>query len=243
MTDTKEIISPDQEGKEVKQEEVVEVKNDKSTEGSVEAEMAKSNPKEDTPKQETVPLHTYLEVKNDLKELKREIKEARTSDKHETALAGVKDIAAKYPDVSEDFIADILSSATSAAQSELDKRVTPMIERQEAEQKQAQFDKAFDKLYDKALKDNPDLPKSIDKNLVKTLALTPQYRNVPLGDILETMYGGTVDGSESSETKARASADRIEDIVNFDKITKDQKDAIMADPKVRQKYFDYLDTK
>lgn len=233
MTDAKEIIS----------EEVVE--EEKVVEGTVEAELqeeVKEEEEKPKPVPETVPLSTYLELKSDLKELKREVKESKSSEKQATALAGVEDISKKYPDVDQDFIADILASATTAAQSKVDEKYTPILEKQENERKKVAFDSAFNKLYSKTIDENPDLPKDIDKELVKTLALTPQYRNVPLKDILSKMYGTTVESKESSETDARSASDRVEDMVSFDKITAEQRSTIMDDPKLRKKYFDWADT-
>jgi len=217
-----------------------EVKEVAPLEGTVEAEVAKVAP-EPKKQQETVPLAVYLALKDDVKELKREMKEAKSSQKQTVEVVGVRDLADKYPDVSKEFIADILSSATTLAQTEVDRKYTPLIEKQETERKQQVFEQAFNSLFEKTLQDNPDLPKNIDKELVKELAVTAKYRNVPLVDILTKMYG-SVEGRTSSETSTRASSDRVEDIVSFDNITPGQKEAIMADSKVRQKYFDYLDT-
>jgi len=236
----KEIIAP----KEEEKKEEVKADEPKPTEGTMEAELAKEAPTE-APKvkeAETVPLATFLDVKRDLKELKREIRDAKSSDRQETALSGVQEIANKYPDVNQDFIADILKSATANAQSKVEEKYSPIFAKQDADRKQVAFDKAFDKLYDKTLEENPNLPTTVDKKLLKTLALTPNYRNVPLADIIGQMGGVTNDGSSSSENEVRASSDRVDDLVSFDKITPDQKKAIMSDEKVRTKYFDWLDT-
>ena len=136
----------------------------------------------------------------------------------------------------------MLSSATKEAQKKIEEKYTPIIEKQENEKKQLAFNVAFDNLFDKTLQDNPDLPKTIDKDLVKELALTPKYRNVPLADILVKMYGNSNSGKSSSENDQRSAADRVEDIVSFDKITSEQKTRIMADEKARKEYFNWLDT-
>ena len=198
----------------------------------------------DTPKKnspETVPLAVYLELKDDLKSLKQEIKDSKES-KHKTvAVAGLDELTKKYPDVSESFIVDMLNSATSEATRKIEEKYSPIIERQENEKKQAAFDKAFDNIYNKALQDNPDLPKTIDKELIKELTSTPKYRNIPVADILVKMYGVAQAGKPSSEDEARTGADKVDDVVDFSKITKDQKTAVMADANARTKYFAWLD--
>lgn len=241
MAEEKEIITQDVEDKQVKEE--VE-KKEETVEGTMETQLAEENVEEiqSKPAQETVPLSVYLGLKDDVKTLKKDIKEAKASSKSAIVTTGVEDLSKKYPDVDENFIQDILQSATSKAQSEIDKKYSPIIEKQESERKQVAFDTAFDNLYSKTLQDNPDLPKSIDKELIKDLAITPKYRNVPLSKIISKMYGNVEnEGSSSSENEMRSSADKVEDIVDFDKITPEQRKLVMADPKARQKFFDALD--
>lgn len=211
-------------------------------EGTVEAEVVKVEPQVPPEhKAETVPLKVYLELKDDLKALKQEVKQAQNSEKSKVEVEGVADLALKYPDVNQEFIKDLLSSATNSATKKIEERYTSVIEKQEEERKQAAFDKAFDNLFDKTLAENPELPKTIDKALIKDLALTPKYRNTPLSEILLKMYPVVSEGKASSENDMRSASDRVDDVVSFDKITPDQKKAIMADPTVRQKYFDWLD--
>lgn len=207
-------------------------------EGTVDAELNGVAPVEK--KADTVPLAVYLELKEDLKSLKHEMKESKGSDTKVVA-QGVKELAQKYPDVNEDFIKDMLSSATQEATKKIEEKYSPIIERQDMEKKKVAFDVAFDKLFDKTMTDNPELPKTIDKELIKELASTPKYRNTPLAEILTKMYGEKM-GKSSSETETRSAPDRIDDTVDFQKVTAEQRKAIMADPKAKAKYFAYLDT-
>jgi hypothetical protein len=215
----------------------------KVEEGTVEAEMQKLIPDEKKEvSQETVPLKVFLDLKQDLKDLKKEMKEASSSKQSQIRVQGVNDLVAKYPDVSADFINDILSSAKSAAEQELDSKYAPMIQKQKQKEEVEAFNKAFDNVYEKALKDNPDLPENVDKELIKTLVLTPKYKNVKIADILITVYGNNSKGKIASENDTVTAAGEIETITSFDKITPEQKTAIMADPKARAKFFDWLDT-
>jgi hypothetical protein len=197
---------------------------------------------DDKPAVETVPLAVYLELKDDLKTLKQEIRDSQDSKKETVKKQGTNKLAEKYPDVNEEFMNDILNEATERATKQLDEKYTPIIEKAEQEKKQQAFDKAFDDLYNKTISDNPDLPKNIDKELIKTLAVTPKYKNVPLAELLTKMYAVESNGKSSSENDMRSAADKVNDIVSFDNITPDQKSAIMDDPKARQKYFNWLDT-
>lgn len=191
---------------------------------------------------ETVPLSVYLSLKDDVKELKKAIKDSKESNKPSVTIEGLKDLADKYPDVNQEFIQDILASATTQAAQELDKKYAPKIEKLEADTKKESFNKAFDSIFQKAVDANPDLPKNIDKEAVKSLALTPAYQNVPIAEILNKLYGGVVEkGKFSSENDTRTDVD-VETITDFSKITPEQRKRIVADPTTRQKYFAYLDT-
>ena len=211
-------------------------------EGTVEAEIAKITPetKVEKPDSQSVPLPVYLSLKDDVKELKRELKEAKESKKPAIILEGMKDLAEKYPDVNQEFIQDIITSATSKAQLEIEKKYTPILQKQEMEKQKEAFDKAFDKVFDKALKDIPDLPENIDKEAIKALAITPNYRNTPISDILTKIY--SVSGKSSTENDMRTAGDTAESVIDFSKITPEQKTQVMNDPQARKKYFAYLDT-
>lgn len=171
-----------------------------ASEGTVAAELAKENKSvtEETVK-ETVPLSVFLELKKDLKELKASIKESSSENKKEVAAEGFEDLALKYPDVDKSFIADILNTATKSAESKLESKFMPILNEQKAKTEQENFDRAFDKVFEKAVKENPDLPDSVNKDLIKTLVLTPKYKNVKVSDILTELYPPTVKSKHSSE--------------------------------------------
>jgi hypothetical protein len=217
-----------------------EVKATEVVEGSVEAQLTVDTPVEK--KVDTVPLSVYLELKEDLKSLKHEMKESKGANQAKVEAQGVKELARKYPDVNEDFINDMLSSATQEATKKIEEKYSPIIERQDMEKKKIAFDVAFDKLFDKTMTNNPELPRTIDKELVKELASTPKYRNTSLSEILTKMYGGEVKGKSSSENDTRSAPDRIDDTVDFQKVTAEQRKAILSDPKAKAKYYAYLDT-
>lgn len=214
-----------------------------TTEQKVEETIDSITPKEEsTIEPKVVPEAAFLQLKSELKAIKKELKEATSSEKKHIVSEGIADLTIKYPDVSPEFIQDMLNSATIEATKKIEAKYSPIIEKQEQEKKQAAFDSAFNNLFEKTLNDNPDLPKDIDKEAIKELASTPKYRNTPLSEILFKMYKPVTTEKSSSENEMRSGADRVEDIVSFDKITSDQKKAIMDDPKARAKYFSWLDT-
>lgn len=216
-------------------------------EGSVEEIVTKAPTEEvvvDETKKEsqTVPLSVYLDLKNDVKVLKKKVEDSEKVEKSSVVAEGVEDLAKKYPDVSKDFINDILLSATSKASKEIDEKYTPALKKIEAEKAQVAFDKEFDKIYDKALADNQDLPKNVDKDVVKALALTPAYRNTPISEILTKLYGVVETGKSTTENDTRSAGDTGEEVIDFSKMNTEQRDKVLEDPAARKKYFAFLDS-
>lgn len=212
-------------------------------EGSVAAELEGKQPEKKAEQDtQTVPLAAYLDLKNDVKELKQALKDRDSKVDNTTAVAaGVAELAAKYPDVNIDFITDMVSASTKKAQEAIEAKYSPIIERQEAEKKNEKFEKAFDNAKAKVMEENPDLP-TVDWDAIKTLALTPNYINLPLADVVQKVYGGIINkGRASSENDMRSGADRVEDVVDFENLTPEQHTKVMANPKARKAYFDHLD--
>lgn len=197
---------------------------------SIEVAPVQPEPK----KEETVPLSVYLALKDDVKELKREIKERPQSKAEEKAT--IKAFTEKYPDTDPDAISAIIQMAVS----EVEAKYNPIIERQENETKQKAFDTAFDTIFTKALDENPDA-KDVDKDVIKALALTPQYNNTPVSELIKKVYAGATVGKATTENDMRVSGDTIEKIVDVDTITQEQRSQIMANPELRKQYFDKLD--
>lgn len=193
----------------------------------------------DTPvetKEEMVPLSALLDIKSDVKRLKQELKEAKTVQTTSEQTAYSKSMVEKYPDVDPDFIAGILASAVAEAKAEL----APQFEKVENDRKQAAFDSKFDTIFTKAVSDNPNA-KNVDKDVIKALALTPQYNNMPLADIIDKLYNPVAVGKSASENDMRAVPDIAMENIDIGNITQEQKRQILENPKTRQEYYDKLD--
>jgi hypothetical protein len=215
--------------------------DEKKVDGAVD-EILKDLPEEQKTEPKVVPEAAFLELKSELKALKKELKDAKTSEQKAVIVSDIRDLTEKYPDVDKSFIQDILNSATIEATKKIEEKYTPILQKQEQEKKIQEFNKAFDNLYEKTLNENPELPSNIDKEIVKTLAMTPAYRKIPLSEVIKKIYGESVQDKTTTENDMRVGADKIDDIVSFEKITPEQKKAIMSDEKSRKKYFNWLDT-
>lgn len=190
---------------------------------------------------ETVPLATYLAVKDDVKQLKKEIKELKTAPKSERA-EDVEALANKYG-VDESFIEDMLAVATKKAQKEMETKYVPEIETLKSERAKETFDKKFNELYTQeieALKEEwVEIPKGVDKETIKALAIANP--KTPVRDILKKLYPPEEKSRWTTENDTRPAMDIVGDIVDVNNLSKEQQARILADPKARQKYFDMLD--
>lgn len=185
-------------------------------------------------KEETVPLSVYLALKDDMKDLKQQLKERPQSQAEQNAT--IKAFVEKYPDTNPEAIADLVRIFAA----EVDAKYSPIIEGQKAKEQQQEFDRQFDIIFEKAKAENPDA-KHVNKDVIKALALTPQYNNTPVADIIKQVYPSGEGGRATTENDMRPSGDAVETIVDIDKITPEQRARIMDDPVARKKYFDALD--
>lgn len=182
---------------------------------------------------ETVPLAVYLELKNELKEVKKSQKDMTPKEKIADTNDAIKSISEKF-NVDENFLAAIEKMA--------EEKVKPIVEERENEKKIKQFNEQFDKIYNQEISKNPDF-ENVDKELVKTLSMTEQYKNTPIPEIIEKLAGTTgMKGRPSSEDDVRTASDIMESGVNFEKLSKKDLDTVLADPKAKAKYMNYLDS-
>lgn len=190
---------------------------------------------------ETVPLATYLALKDDMKEMKKKVKELENAPKAKRA-EWVEELASKYG-VDESFIEDMLAVATRKASQEIESKYVPEIEALKNERTKETFDKKFDTLYDSelaALKEEWfTIPNGVDKETIKALAIA--NKKVPIRDLFKRLYPQEPQNKVSAENDTRPAMDIVGDVVDVHNLSKEQQARILADPKARQKYFDMLD--
>lgn len=115
--------------------------------------------------------------------------------------------------------------------------------RQERKERKAEkFDKAFSEEFNKFTSDYPELKDK--KEQIKELSKTEKYKDNTLEEIAVDVFGGFID-RRTSEASSSAGGDNEEGNidVDFDNITPEQEDKILADPKAKAKYYKYLDSR
>ena len=176
--------------------------------------------------EETVPMSAFLELKNELKELKKE-KGTKTEE-----ASAIRELEEKYGDeVPKGLIKDLYKAIKdeSATQlSDITQKVLPKLEEQEAKDKEAQaknriseVNKNLEKLWDKAIEISPEYKDVADKAVIMKLALDPENRNKTMGDLLLDTYGKFLAGKKGLETSRPGESRAAEDIdfANMDEET------------------------
>lgn len=200
-------------------------------EGSI-ATIENATQEEETA-EETVPKRDLMRVKDDRDKLKARVKELEAEkEPKKSSSPDLESLKAKYSWVDADFIEDIARLAKKQAEEEL----APV----RSQQKQETFDKQFTALYEDQLAKADWVDKSkVDKEIIKTLALSPQYRNVPIKDLIEKLHKVESTGKVTTENDTRPAMDLLTDVIDLDEpIPKDTLKRIFADPKARKAYFD-----
>lgn len=76
----------------------------------------------------------------------------------------------------------------------------------------------------------------MDKDVLKALALTPKYRRTDIKVLAEMLYKTETTGRATTENDMRPATELVKDVVDVDKISKDQMDRIFSDPKARAEF-------
>lgn len=196
-----------------------------------------------------VPESALLEFKNENTAFRKELNRmqdlilATSTQKEVESIA--KDIAKKYPTVSEAFITDMVSAlrkeGTPAKKvDEPAAVVAPKAEENKDKDSTAEaerIDKIFKSHYAKTLDALPQFKDVADSDVIKALTLDPANREKTLAQILEKAYGHLVKGkSKSIDAAQPGGKDPAE--IDYEKASKDTDyfKEIMSDPARKKEY-------
>lgn len=177
---------------------------------------------------EMIPKATMLEVKRKLKEKIRALEKKTNAPAQAKDLREIADsIAEKYPDVSNEFIQDILGP------------VAGMFEQMQTEKKQSELskkkDELFDKVYGQIAKKNPAITEIVNKDFIKQESMKPENKGKTVKEIIKTVYGNALEkkvGSFDSYVPTRETPEPT----NLSNPTSQEMKDINADPKLKEKY-------
>lgn len=192
-------------------------------------------------KAESVPLSKFLELKNENKELARQMKEVQKSiesgaSKREVT-SDLKALSEKHG-VDADFLQDFAEAVRAKAEQDTEAKLKPIEEKERAKK----IDAAFNEHYDKLMAQMPEYDGVANKEVIKTLSLNPANKNKTFIQIMEESYGHLIKGKPSLDSaSARAGKNDSLD-VDVERAKRDSGyfKEVMDNPTLKKKYNDSL---
>jgi hypothetical protein len=189
-----------------------------------------------------VPESVLIEVKKELKELKRSI-EAGSTTKVEVA-TDIKALAEKYG-VDEAFLNELgtlmYSKSKADLEEEINQRLAPLQEQVTGKDREEKINKAFDRAYANAIKQAPEFEKIANKAVIKALSLDPKNAHKTFNQLIEEAYGHLVTGKRTLDPAGGGgrSETGVVDMARA-KSDGDYFKQVMADPILKKQYNENL---
>lgn len=222
---------------EVKTEVKTEVKEE--TVGEVLVE------KKETPKEDSVPLSAFLEIKNSNKEMAKQLKELQKSieqgaSKTEVS-SDIKAIADKHG-LDEVFLQDFAQSVKAHAEAEIDAKISSRLKPLEEKEHSERINKAFTEHYQKALERMPEYKDVVNQEVIKALSLMPANANKTFTQLLEESYGHLITGKRTLDTTPAKGGKSDGFTVDIDRAKRDSSyfKEVMSDPNLKKQYNDAM---
>jgi len=237
MTDEVKAV-PEEESKDTepaKTEAVVDTKVETGKDVKI-GEVVEAKP---TKEVRMVPEGALIERKQEIKELKGEMKELRRlmeegSSKKEIS-SEITSLAEEH-NVDPDFLQKLVKLTESQTEAKLEERFESKLKPITEKERLNEIDKRFTLNFDKTLEQMPEYKDIADKSIIKTLTLDPANSNKTFGKILEEVYGKFITGKKTLEpTSARVEQIDIIDLKRA-KVDSGYFDQIMKDPQLKAKY-------
>lgn len=197
------------------------------------------------PKEETVPLSTYLEIKKEnkalaksLKDLEKRIDEGAT--KKEVA-SDIKALADKHG-IDADFLEEFAATVKAKADSEVDEKISSKLKPLEEKERKQKINAVFDEHFAKALAQAPEYDGVVNKEVIKSLSLNAANANKTFIQIIEEAYGHLITGKRSIDQASTRAGKNDSLEVDVDRARKDQEyfREVMANPTLKKKYNESL---
>lgn len=206
-------------------------KETKAEEGKNKVEEPDYRPK---PKSdETVPLKKYLDLKNDVKTLRKEI-ERLSDDKPNLSKEDLDKLADEY-NLDKNGVKKLVSVIKNETLKEAEKKIAPILAERQKEQSEKNFEKVFK---EKTLKKYPHLADQKEK--FKRMVMSPDFMDMTEEQIINDYFPATKK-DDSPETGSKGGA-KGDEVVDFSKMTTEQHQRVLKDPVLREKYYKWQDS-
>lgn len=202
------------------------------------------NPGEAKKEAETVPLSALIDLKKTDKEQKKQIKELQKKLEDgvaaEQAAPDIDALVEEFPDLDPKFLKKFVALARAEAKKEAEEEVSsklkPIREKETADAINTRFETHFAKV----LEAMPEYAKIVNKDVIKTLSLSPKNANKTFTQIIEESYGHLVTGKRTIDAGSPRAGKDNDAEVDTARAAKDPAyfKEVMADPVRKKKYND-----
>lgn len=200
------------------------------------------NPGEAKKEAETVPLSALIDLKKTDKEQKKQIKELQKKLEDgvaaEQAAPDIDALVEEFPDLDpkflKKFVALARAEAKKEAESEITNKLKPIREKETADALNARFETH----YAKVIEAMPEYAKIANKEVIKTLSLSPKNANKTFTQIIEESYGHLVTGKRTVDASSPRAGKNDDAEVDAERAAKDPAyfKEVMSNPTLKQKY-------
>lgn len=142
-----------------------------------------------------VPEAVFLEVKRELKALKRRLDTGEEPTKKEVS-ASIKSIADKYS-LDDEFLGELVSAVRSESKSEFEDTLAAKLGPIQERDREEKIDKAFTGAYARAIEAAPEFKGIANSSVIKALSLDPKNSNKTFNQLLEEAYGHLIEGKRT----------------------------------------------
>ena len=227
--------TPDKEVKQSPETPAAEAKAEEKKEVTV-GEVVQQDSKKEVPKQEMVGLDKFLDLKDQLKEQKKLIKdlESRLADGEtkEEILEDIDGLADEY-NVDKRFLNKLVKAVKTSTEKELSSKLRPLEERENEDR----ISKAFNKHFTAAIESMPEYQNVVNPEVIKQLSLNPANSNKTFPQLIEETYGKVLSGKRTIE-QARPRGGKEPESIDYSRARKDPAylKEILSDPDLRREY-------
>lgn len=196
-------------------------------------------PKE-TPKENSVPEHIFLEQKKARKEAEKRIKELEAmindgATKKEVS-SDIASIAKEY-DIDPDFLDKFAKSVRSEATREVDERLSTTLGELEKKNNAEKIEKAFNTHFNLAIEAMPEFKDIVNPSVIKSLSMLPQNGNKTFSQLIEETYGNAITGKRTIQSTV-PSGGKEPAPLDYNRANTDKEyfAQVMANPKLKEEY-------
>lgn len=217
---------------------VTETTTEKTEEKTISEIINNDEKKEEAP--QTVGLDKFLEVKNQKKELQKELNDLKSRLERGEDMGDIGldlDALAEEHDIDKGFLTKLVNTIKTQAEKSLDERIDKKLAPITAKEKAEKIDKAFKTAFDGAIENMPEYKEVVNPEVIKTLSLDPKNANKTFTQLIEETYGNAITGKRTIET-TKPGGGKEPTEVDFDKAAKDPEyfKEVMANPDLKKKY-------